>query len=136
MHAAVRRAEEEAMFMSNLDSGEESEVQHLNDMIARLEGRDFGQQQKQKRNYNLDHLARMNFRRSMRAGFNSRHILGGLRKRAWEEEEDEDEGMHRVEGRALNSRHILGGLKRALNSRHILGGLKRAFNNRHILGGL
>lgn len=32
-----------------------------------------------KRNYNLDHLARMNFRRSFRASkFNDRHILGGL----------------------------------------------------------
>ena len=32
-----------------------------------------------KRNYNLDHLARMNFRRSFRASsFNNRHILGGL----------------------------------------------------------
>ena len=32
-----------------------------------------------KRNYNLDHLARMNFRRSYRASaFNDRHILGGL----------------------------------------------------------
>jgi len=33
----------------------------------------------EKRNYNLDHLARMNFRRSFRASkFNDRHILGGL----------------------------------------------------------
>ena len=33
----------------------------------------------QKRNYNLDHLARMNFRRSFRAGhLNTRHILGSL----------------------------------------------------------
>merc|ERR1712018_225806 len=32
-----------------------------------------------KKNYNLDHLARMNFRRSYRASkFNNRHILGGL----------------------------------------------------------
>ena len=33
-----------------------------------------------KRNYNLDHLARMNFRRSLRGNtaFNDRHILGGL----------------------------------------------------------
>ena len=33
-----------------------------------------------KRNYNLDHLARMNFRRSFRASsaLNNRHILGGL----------------------------------------------------------
>lgn len=33
-----------------------------------------------KRNYNLDHLARMNFRRSFRASsaLNDRHILGGL----------------------------------------------------------
>ena len=44
-----------------------------------------------KRNYNLDHLARMNFKRSygsqdhhkrMELGkFNNRHILGGLRRR-------------------------------------------------------
>lgn len=43
-----------------------------------------------KRNYNLDHLARMNFRRSDPAmsfkrfqpsKFNDRHILGGLRKK-------------------------------------------------------
>ena len=35
-----------------------------------------------KRNYNLDHLARMNFRRSFRASsaLNNRHILGGLKK--------------------------------------------------------
>lgn len=33
-----------------------------------------------KRNYNLDHLARMNFRRSFRAPthLNTRHILGSL----------------------------------------------------------
>lgn len=32
-----------------------------------------------KRNYNLDHLARMNFRRSFRASkYNNAHILGGL----------------------------------------------------------
>merc|ERR1712109_137009 len=32
-----------------------------------------------KRNYNLDHLARMNFRRSYRTGqLSTRHILGGL----------------------------------------------------------
>jgi len=33
-----------------------------------------------KRNYNLDHLARMNFRRSDRASFalNNRHVLQGL----------------------------------------------------------
>ena len=30
-----------------------------------------------KRNYNLDHLARMNFRRSSKS-FNNKHILGGL----------------------------------------------------------
>lgn len=43
-----------------------------------------------KRNYNLDHLARMNFRRSdpswsskrfHPSKFNDRHILGGLRKK-------------------------------------------------------
>ena len=37
------------------------------------------QPQLQKRDYNLDHLARMNFRRSFRAGqLNTRHILGSL----------------------------------------------------------
>ena len=46
---------------------------------------------KTKRNYNLDHLARMNFRRSDPAlvsykrihpsKFNDRHILGGLRRK-------------------------------------------------------
>ncbi len=126
------------MFMSNLDSGEEAEVQRLNEMIARLEGRDFSDEgdsdgegrRVDKRNYNLDHLARMNFRRSM--GFNSRHILGGLRKRALN-------NRHILGGlrkKALNDRHIFGGLKRGFNDRHIFGGLKRALNNRHILGGL
>ncbi len=35
-----------------------------------------------KKNYNLDHLARMNFRRSFRASsaLNNKHILGGLKK--------------------------------------------------------
>ncbi len=39
-----------------------------------------GSRRFRKRNYNLDHLARMNFRRSERAAspFNNRHILGGL----------------------------------------------------------
>jgi hypothetical protein len=40
-----------------------------------------------KKNYNLDHLARMNFKRSDSAkrlhpsNFNQRHILGGLRRK-------------------------------------------------------
>ncbi len=55
------------------------------------------------------------------AGFNTKHIMGGLRKRA-----------------AINDRHILGGLRKrkTLNHKHIFGGLKRAFNDGHILGGL
>ena len=42
---------------------------------------------KMKKNYNLDHLARMNFKRSDSdkrvhpSKFNQRHILGGLRRK-------------------------------------------------------
>ena len=108
-----RRAEEEGMPASNLDSQEESEVARLNQMIARMEGREYPpsapeeeeegnavdddnaddagrlerlralRREMGKRNYNLDHLARMNFRRSARtSALNNRHILGGLKKRA------------------------------------------------------
>ena len=58
------------------------------DLTGRLAGdgaldrlRMAGSRAVRKRNYNLDHLARMNFRRSDRASnsrFNSRHMLGGL----------------------------------------------------------
>lgn len=70
MVSTLSGAEREAL-MSLLRRGGQAEVNNLN------EGRRF-----RKRNYNLDHLARMNFRRrsirGQNSAFNDRHILGGL----------------------------------------------------------
>ena len=63
------------------DSGPRGRVSSYNGGLAGLGGLR-GLRGKMKRNYNLDHLARMNFRRSFRAAtsslHNNRHILGGL----------------------------------------------------------
>ncbi|XP_059099706.1 uncharacterized protein LOC131893627 isoform X2 [Tigriopus californicus] len=51
----------------------------LQELLERAESMRKVRRGAKKRNYNLDHLARMNFRRSFRASsLNNRHILGGL----------------------------------------------------------
>jgi hypothetical protein len=73
---------EESSGVSELDDDEEDDrrsVAGYEGGLASLGGLR-GVRGMSKRNYNLDHLARMNFRRSFRAAssLNNRHILGGL----------------------------------------------------------
>ena len=77
----VSNSDLKSLSLADLEALEATLLRRIQADLVRSRNWPQQQQQPQKRNYNLDHLARMNFRRSFRAAagqLNTRHILGSL----------------------------------------------------------